>query len=129
MNNEEKRILYYECKRCGTKILPNTGKVMVGCKCGKFAIDGSEYYTRILGNSAYIKEVKEEQKPAFVYRVRIVETGLFYAGSWTSPNRTGKFYSRVPSLKWPGVKRLASMYGECVIDKYSVELVDVKLAM
>ena len=41
---------YYRCKKCGDEIYWNTHKKMTSCKCGNIAIDGCEYYVRIIGN-------------------------------------------------------------------------------
>jgi hypothetical protein len=40
---------FYKCKHCGDEIMIDTGGKMVFCRCGKFGIDGNEFYVRVLG--------------------------------------------------------------------------------
>lgn len=61
MNKKLKMGTYYQCLKCGDKIYSDTGKKMIDCNCGAIAIDGCEFYTRIIGNredcrSIYIDE-------------------------------------------------------------------------
>ena len=48
-NNKNKRYCC-QCKKCGDKMLSNTNKKMVYCKCGLITDDGSADYTRIMGD-------------------------------------------------------------------------------
>lgn len=48
---------YVECQKCGDKIPKNTHKKLVYCKCETIAVDGCEYYTRIIGNEGTYKIV------------------------------------------------------------------------
>jgi len=57
MKKTVKQIKYFQCKKCNTKILPDTNKKMISCKCGAMAIDGCEFYTRIIGNTKNINFV------------------------------------------------------------------------
>lgn len=45
-----KKESHYKCKHCGDEIFWNTHKKLTYCKCGKIAIDGCEYYVRIIGD-------------------------------------------------------------------------------
>jgi hypothetical protein len=58
LNKRPKYETYYECLKCGDRIPWNTGKKMVSCKCKAIAIDGCEFYTRIIGNKEDLKEVR-----------------------------------------------------------------------
>ena len=40
---------YYKCKKCGDEIFWNTRKEYISCTCGKLAVDGCEYYVRLMG--------------------------------------------------------------------------------
>lgn len=39
------------CKKCGSLINVNTDSQYIPCTCGAIAVDGNEYYTRIIGNA------------------------------------------------------------------------------
>jgi hypothetical protein len=113
-----KKIHFYECRNCGTQIPPNTGGIFTSCKCGKMSIDGTDFYTRILGNLEEIEQVTDLRK-THVYRIRQVKTGLFFV-----PRRgyisahfssVGKFYGRKPSLSW-----VSSDHGKCVVEEYVI---------
>jgi hypothetical protein len=65
MNKKLKQGVYIECLKCGDRIYFDTGKKMISCKCKAIAIDGCEFYTRIIGNekdyrSIYIDENGEK---------------------------------------------------------------------
>lgn len=113
MNN----VLYYECNYCGTQIPPDTKGVFIGCKCGKVAVDGDGIIARIKAHASDYTVVSEKPKDKFVYRIKQVRTGRFYAGRNQFTNG-GRYYGRVPSLKW-----VNSYHGECVIEKYKIEKV------
>jgi len=50
---------YYRCKKCGDEIHGNTHKKMTDCTCGAIAIDGCEYYVRIIGNKKDFEVIKK----------------------------------------------------------------------
>lgn len=52
-----KKQIYYKCTHCGDEIYWNTHKKFTSCKCEKIAIDGCEYYVRIIGDKADFKEI------------------------------------------------------------------------
>lgn len=114
------KILYYRCKKCSTDINPNTFKKLIFCKCGNIGIDGTDLYTRIIGNKKYLEIIKEK-KEIFVYRIKHVQSGLYFT-PYKYPNKAmftlnGKFYSKKPSIRWT-----YGMDGECVIEKYKAEI-------
>lgn len=41
---------YDRCKICGDEIYWNTHKKMVYCRCEALAIDGCEFYIRVIGD-------------------------------------------------------------------------------
>ena len=41
---------YVRCEVCGSCINIDTGGYLIECACGAVAVDGNEYFTRILGN-------------------------------------------------------------------------------
>ncbi len=57
--SSSKKETYYRCMRCGDKIYWNTHKNLTFCKCKKIAIDGCEYYVRIIGNKEDYKIIKK----------------------------------------------------------------------
>lgn len=57
MNKKPKYKTYYECLKCGDRIPMDTNKKMIHCKCKAIAIDGCEFYTRIIGNRKDLKEI------------------------------------------------------------------------
>jgi len=57
MNKKPKYKTYYECLKCGDQIPRDTNKKMTSCKCKAIAIDGCEFYTRIIGDSKDWKSV------------------------------------------------------------------------
>jgi len=52
-----KKQIYYKCMHCGDEIFWNTHKKLTWCKCEKTAVDGCEYYVRIIGNDGDYKMV------------------------------------------------------------------------
>lgn len=54
-----KKEAYYKCTRCGDEIYWNTHKNLTFCKCKKIAIDGCEYYVRIIGNKGDYSIIKK----------------------------------------------------------------------
>lgn len=54
-----KKEAYYKCAHCGDEICWNTHKNFTFCKCKKIAIDGCEYYVRIIGNEKDYKIIKK----------------------------------------------------------------------
>jgi hypothetical protein len=119
--NEKGKILFYECRLCGTRVPPNTNGVFTSCKCGKMSIDGTDYYTRIIGNMEMIDQVRE-LKEIHVYRIKQLRTGLFFVprrGCISSHfSEIGKFYGKKPSLSW-----VKPEHGNCVIEKYLISKV------
>jgi hypothetical protein len=115
----EKKIVYYECKKCGTRIPPDTNGVFTKCECGKIAIDGTPYYTRIIGDFNFVIQSFSPPKETYVYRIKQVSTGMFYRGyKWRGGERftkTGKFYG-----KNPGLGSIILSDGECVVEKYKI---------
>lgn len=110
------KVLYYECKSCGTQIPPNTGGSFMTCKCRKIAIDGDGIIARIFtGSKPYLKTVMKPEVDKFVYRIKQVKTGLFFLGRGQF-GKNGRYYGRVPSLKW------VKYHGECIIEKYRIEV-------
>jgi hypothetical protein len=117
------RVLYYKCKKCGSSIEPNTFKKLIFCKCGKIGIDGTRINSRVVGEKKFVENVYEE-KIEHAYRIKHVETGLYYT-PYNYPSRAkfterGKIYSRKPSLGW--VSSIASP-SECVVETYQLSLV------
>lgn len=51
---------YIECQKCGSCIALNTNGVYTPCACGAIAVDGTEHYVRVIGNSEDWKQVKED---------------------------------------------------------------------
>lgn len=56
---QAKKEFYYKCKKCGTEIYWNTHKKYTQCSCGVLAVDGCEYYVRVIGNKEDYKEIKK----------------------------------------------------------------------
>jgi len=54
-----KKQIYYKCTHCGDEVFCNTHKKLTYCKCEKIAIDGCEYYVRIIGDEGDYKIVKK----------------------------------------------------------------------
>jgi len=52
----EKKI-YIKCKKCGDEIFGDTGKRMTDCKCRAIAVDGCEYYARVIGDKGNYEEI------------------------------------------------------------------------
>ena len=50
--------IYYKCAHCGDEIFWNTHKKLTFCRCNKIAVDGCEYYIRLIGNSEDYKMIK-----------------------------------------------------------------------
>lgn len=50
-----------KCKHCGEVIEGDKKGTYITCKCGKIAIDETEYYCRVNGNVEDFEEVKEEE--------------------------------------------------------------------
>lgn len=42
---------WIKCVKCGSYINMDTDSLYTECACGAIAVDGNEYYTRIIGNS------------------------------------------------------------------------------
>ena len=49
------------CKHCGDVIEGDKKGTYIECKCGKCAVDETEYYCRIIGNMEDFEEVKENE--------------------------------------------------------------------
>ncbi len=50
---------YYKCTHCEDEIFWNTHKKLTYCKCEKIAIDGCEYYVRIIGDDVDYKVIQK----------------------------------------------------------------------
>ena len=50
---------YIECQVCGSCININTNGVYTPCACGAIAVDGNNYYTRVIGGFQYWKQYKD----------------------------------------------------------------------
>jgi hypothetical protein len=118
------KIQEYRCKSCKTKIPANTSGVFRVCKCGKMAVDGNDYYTRLIGAPDNIENMTHE-KPIYVYRIKHVASGLYFkpssfrsAGNFSE---MGKVYTRKPSLDW-----VRKDLGTCVIEKYELSQLSTK---
>jgi len=59
ISSSPKKEPYYKCIHCGDEIYWNTQKSMTYCKCEKIAVDGCEYYIRIIGNEKDYKIIKK----------------------------------------------------------------------
>lgn len=57
--SSSKKETYYKCTHCGDEIYWNTHKNLTFCKCKKIAIDGCEYYVRIIGNKKNYKIIRK----------------------------------------------------------------------
>jgi len=113
------KILFYRCKSCKTKISSNTGGVFRVCKCGKLAVDGTDLYTRLIGNPEHREVVSKEEKPIVVYRIKQLSSGLYFKPverSGSNFSRVGKVYTRMPSLSWVGEE-----HGTCVVESYTLQ--------
>ena len=111
--------LFYRCKSCKTKISSNTGGVFRVCKCGKLAVDGTDLYTRLIGNPEHREVVSKEEKPIVVYRIKQLSSGLYFKPverSGSNFSRVGKVYTRMPSLSWVGEE-----HGTCVVESYTLQ--------
>ena len=51
--------VFIKCKKCGDEIFSNTHKKMINCKCQAIAVDGCEYYIRIIGDEENYKVIKK----------------------------------------------------------------------
>ncbi len=49
------------CKHCGDVIEGDKKGTYIECKCGKCAVDETEYYWRIIANKEDFEEVKENE--------------------------------------------------------------------
>jgi len=49
------------CKHCGDVIEGDKRGTYIQCKCGKCAVDETEYYWRIIANREDFEEVKENE--------------------------------------------------------------------
>ena len=58
-----KKETYYKCVHCGDEIFWNTHRKLIFCKCEKIAVDGCEYYVRLIGNTTDYKRIKAAKKP------------------------------------------------------------------
>jgi hypothetical protein len=58
MDKKSKYKTYIKCLKCKDKIPIDTNKKMTDCKCKAVAVDGCEYYTRIIGNKEDWKEIR-----------------------------------------------------------------------
>ena len=57
-----KKEIYYKCTHCGDEIYWNTHKNLTFCSCKKIAIDGCQYYIRIIGSTGDYKVIKSNGK-------------------------------------------------------------------
>lgn len=55
--NKNKKEACVKCKKCGDEIFSNTRKKMTYCKCESVAVDGCEYYIRIIGDKDNYKTI------------------------------------------------------------------------
>ena len=53
---------YVECVKCGSCININTNNVYIECACGAIAVDGNDYYCRIIGKDGDYRLVTKESK-------------------------------------------------------------------
>ena len=51
---------YIKCKVCGSCINPDTKSQYIECACGAIAVDGNEFYVRIIGEEKNWEHIKEE---------------------------------------------------------------------
>ena len=113
------KVKYYECLNCGFKTIPDTKGKFVSCDCKQLAFTGTNFSMKVIGNKKHLKVVKEEKSTEiFIYRVKRKSDGSYY-NSRGEFNNCGRFYQRVPSMKWPSLKYA----GECEIEKYRIEKV------
>lgn len=54
-----KKMAYIKCRKCSTEIYWNTYKRMTYCKCGAIAVDGCEYYVRLIGNEVDYEQIQK----------------------------------------------------------------------
>jgi len=54
-----KKEIYFKCNECADEIYWNTHKELTYCKCGSIAIDGCEYYVRIIGSNEDFKKIEK----------------------------------------------------------------------
>ena len=59
---QNKKEVYYKCKKCGEEIYWNTRKRLISCKCGALEVDGCEDYVRLLGDKVNHEVVMRERK-------------------------------------------------------------------
>ncbi len=59
ISSSHKKEAYYKCTHCGDEIYWNTHKNLTFCKCKKIAIDGCEFYVRVISNEGDYKIVKK----------------------------------------------------------------------
>ena len=52
-----KKKMYIRCKKCGDEILGDTRKRITDCKCGAIAVDGCEFYVRVIGEKENFEEI------------------------------------------------------------------------
>lgn len=108
-----KPIKFYECKNCGTVIPSDTKGVYTNCRCGKIAIDGTKYYTRIIGDKIFLGKHTELPAEEKAYRIKQLSTGLYFAGKGNFTTK-GRVYTKKPSLRW------VEYFGSCVIETYKL---------
>lgn len=49
------------CKHCGTTLPDDTQKKLVYCRCKKIAVDGCEYYCRVIGDEKDWEDIPEKK--------------------------------------------------------------------
>lgn len=52
---------YIQCLKCGSCINIDTKSQYIECACGAIAVDGNKDYTRVIGEMADWKHIKEEE--------------------------------------------------------------------
>lgn len=58
-----------KCKKCGDTIEGDKRGHLISCSCGAVAIDSTEFYTRLLGDSSDIIELDNEPKITITERI------------------------------------------------------------
>ncbi len=54
-----KKETYYKCNKCGGEIYWNTHKEYIKCSCGVLAVDGCEYYIRLMGDKEDFEQIEK----------------------------------------------------------------------
>ena len=55
-----------KCRKCGDEIFGDTKKKMTYCKCESIAVDGCEYYIRLIGDEENYEIIdKKNRKESF----------------------------------------------------------------